>query len=154
MLQRVVRRVGGAWGVIMKETYPVWVATIDDIAEGVAIASTRYPDMDCYSSDSWARHYIDNPQASIMRTKNVVSMVVYDTKFWRPRDLDATMVFFAARVGSPPWEALTLIKSQMERARKRGCARFSLGSETGVDLGPFALRLGFTSAGPNYRKEF
>ena len=130
----------------------VWVAGLDDVEEGLLIAASRYPNMDVESSRSWAIHYMENHQVSIMRTKNVVSMVAYSTVFWRPRELVANVVFFAGRVGTPAWEAVKLLQAQVRRSKERGCVEFLRGSVTGLDLGPFARRLGFEVSGPNYRR--
>lgn len=138
----------------MIETTPIWTVAPDDIEECLAIAADRYPDMDVDASRVWARARLENPAVCILRTKNAVSCAAYSVIFYAPRNLQATMVFFASRKDASPWEAYKLVKAQAEHAKARGCTDFHLGSITAVDLGPFARRLGFNQVGPNYRRTF
>ena len=135
----------------MLQEHPVWIATAADIEEGIRIAASRYRDMDVAASTLWARKMIDHPSISILRTKNAVSCTTYDLAFWAPRSLVATMRFIVALPHSG-WDSYWLAKAQIARAKRHGCVKFNLGSETGIDLGPFAKRLGFVQTGPNYER--
>lgn len=132
----------------------IWRTGDADIDDCVALAATRYADLDVYSTQLWARNYIDNPQVSILRTQNAVCCVVYEVKFWAPRQMSSRMVFLAAREGAGVWDAYALCKAQFVLAKSRGCVDFILGTGTGIDLGPIARRLGMKDAGATYRMEF
>ena len=132
----------------------VWQANLSDVDEMVEIATARYDFMDKDMSKRWVEAHIeDYDKVCIVRSKNVICCVAYSVVFWKPRDLEATVIFFAAK-NAAQGEALAVIKDQMARAKNRGCWAFYLGATTGIDFGPFAKRLGMSAIGMNYGMEF
>ena len=98
----------------------------------------------------WALVRLGNERITFLRTKNAMCCVADDTFFWQPEKIVARMAFLVSRAGSGPWEAYLLLKEQMRQAVARDCDKFSIGSETGLDLGAFAKRLGLSPVGQSY----
>lgn len=51
---------------------------------------------------------------------------------------------------APRMEAVRFLRAMIEWAKSNGAKRFSIGSDTGVDLGPLALRVGGKAVNPPY----
>ena len=131
----------------------VWPATERDIEECVAIAASRYRELDVPATIAWARARINEPKLSFLRSENAVCCVIYESTFWAPNEADARLIFLAGRMGAGLWEAYSLMKEQVRRAKALGCSKFYMGTETEFDLSPIAKRLGFVHAGATYRME-
>jgi len=53
-----------------------------------------------------------------------------------------------------PWEALKLLRAMIDWAKSNGAKRYTLSSDTGVDLGPLATRLSGKRADASYHVFF
>ena len=68
---------------------------------------------------------------------------------WVPGELEANVVLVVADDGAM-WQALELLRFSIDWAKTRRATEWRLTSETEVELGPFAKRLGAKELSPRY----
>jgi hypothetical protein len=110
--------------------------------------SHRY---DAITTEGWFRNLVlKQPMVYLPQRTNhafCISMMTFVP--WLPAEYECTVVCVCADDGSM-WEAVKLIRSAIEWARKRKCMYFRMSSDTDTDLAAFARRLGAEEISPRF----
>lgn len=86
------------------------------------------------------------------RTENGVGVALAQAEFHAPHILAAHMLFLMARPNCGI-EGYRLLKAMITWAKSRGVKTFHFGESTGVNLAPFAARIGAQLDRPSWRLE-
>lgn len=123
-----------------------------DIAWMLDLGRRRYSNrFDLMATEAWFR-------SIVMKAPLVFLPVRLDDAFliaalniipWVPGELEANVVMVAADEGCM-YQALELLRFSIEWAKKRRATEWRLTSETEVELGPLAKRLGAKELSPRY----
>jgi hypothetical protein len=110
--------------------------------------SQRY---DAVTTEGWYRNLVlKQPMVYLpQRTANAFCISMLTFVPWLPAEYECTVVCVCADDGAM-WEAVKLIRSAIEWARKRKCMYFRMSSDTDTDLAAFARRLGAEEISPRF----
>lgn len=104
----------------------------------------------------WIAEAISMRNVFFRRTANVVGVAALQYDFYDPNTARAHMLYlFAENAGG--WGAYKMLMLMMVWAKEAGAASFHFGSNTKVDLGPFARRLaryGVVVDDPSWTRNF
>jgi|HubBroStandDraft_6_1064221.scaffolds.fasta_scaffold00529_23 hypothetical protein len=123
-----------------------------DIAWMLDLGRRRYSNrFDPMATEGWFRNIV-------LRAPLVFLPVRLDGAFliaalniipWAPGELEANVVLVVADEGRM-WQALELLRFSIDWAKMRRATEWRLTSETEVEFGPFARRLGANELSPRY----
>lgn len=126
-------------------------ATVADIPAILAISRDSYTIVsDWEQTEAWMHRMINHPDCMFVLSDNGYGVATLMAPFWAPGDLQGHMVILASRSGSSGMQGCALVRAMASWAKSRGAKVFRFGSETGIDLGPIARRLGARQNAPNY----
>lgn len=94
----------------------------------------------------WLARAIQLPDIFIARSGHGALAGALQTFFYDPQP-ELRLLYLVSQRPSP-WDSLKLLRSLIEWGKSKGCARLRLTNETGIDLEPFARRLGRVRAVP------
>lgn len=123
-----------------------------DIPWMLDIGHRRYSNrFDPMATEGWFRNIV-------LRAPLVFLPVRLDNAFligslniipWAPGELEANIVLIVAEDGHM-WEAIELLRFSIHWAKTRRATEWRLTSETEIEFGPIAKRLGATDISPRY----
>jgi hypothetical protein len=128
-------------------------ATIADIPFVLKMGLEAYHYMDGDKARVWLLKVLADENSILLRGEHSFGIAnAFRPWYWRkPRG-------FILHVASKPQglsrEALLLVGKLVEWTREKGCFEVIMGSEIGVDYGPFAKLLGATKGAPSYVIKF
>ena len=124
----------------------------DDVPWLVDLCRRRYSNKyDQQASELWFRNIVlKSPMVFLpIRTDNAFLIALISVTPWLPADNEAHVIMVCADTGHG-LEAVTLLRESVAWARRRKCATWRIVSETDMDLGAFARRVGATEITPRY----
>lgn len=130
-------------------------AILDDIPEIISIAKEAYPNQpfDAAMAAAYLQACIPVKEALIMVSPGGVIVADQVLNWWNPTQPEIHIVFLAVKPGNPcAMTGYWLLENVVGWARNMG-APVHFGSATGVDLSPYARRLGAVQEAPSFRLE-
>jgi len=125
----------------------------DDIHWALALARRRYADTwDFIGAEGWFRNVVcKSPMVFLpIRSEDAFLIAMVSVVPWLPARWECNIVMFCADDGKM-WQGLALMRASIAWARQRRCVEWRVSSETDIDLGPLAKRLGAEELSPRYR---
>lgn len=124
-------------------------AKADDIDFLLAVARARYPAFDEGQARLWLMRALTDPNMLVVRGDYGGGVAIVTKAFWggAPK---AHMLFTCA-LPNRKLEGYFLLKAMDEWRKKMGAESLHFGSDTGVDFGPIAKRLGAVEETVSYR---
>src|SRR5215469_1877212 len=83
------------------------------------------------------------------RTQDAFAITLISITPWLPNSIEANLVFVCADDGCM-WQAIRLLRSSIDWAKRRECSLWRMSSDTDYDLTPLANRLGVTELSPRF----
>ena len=130
--------------------------TENDIAWGISLAKRRYADKwDFLGAEGWLRNIVlKSPMVFLpIRSSDAFLVAMINVVPWTPANWEANVVMLCADEDKM-WQAVALARASIEWARQRRCSEWRISSETEIELGPIARRLGAEELSPRYRVRF
>lgn len=116
------------------------LATLDDVPRALAIAATAYPGRGTERAEPWVRWAIPHPDRLCLIGAATIGMASLTLHYGF--ELRARLDLLAS-TDPHLYDAMRMVRAMVRWARQRGAVGvFKLDSDTGVDFGPFARRLG------------
>ena len=123
--------------------------TPNDIPWVMSLASERYKNgWDAGTSLVALTQVMRTPTAGAWRTDHAFLLVNCVSSAWYPKRVCCEVLALCDEEGHH-WDAIKLLRHSIEWAKERGCANWSVRSDTHNELGALALRVGAQPA-PNY----
>ena len=125
----------------------------EDIPWALEIAKRRYADeWDFLGAEMWFRNIVlKSPMVFLpIRSADAFLIAMVSVVPWLPARWEANIVVFCADDGKM-WQGLALLRASIAWARQRRCVEWRLSSDTDMELGPLAKRLGAEELSPRYR---
>ena len=132
------------------------LATEDDVPWAMSIAKRRYADKwDFIATEMWFRNVVlKGPMVFLpIRSTDAFLVGMISVVPWTPTNWEANVVMLCADEDKM-WQAVALARASIEWARQRKCSEWRISSETAIELGPIAKRLGAEELSPRYRVRF
>lgn len=129
-----------------------WLLSENDLPWLISLGKKRYGvDYDYVTVEGWFRNLVlKNPMMfHPIRLTNSFMIGMLSCVPWLPSEFECNVVFVCAD-DDAAWEALKLLRANIEWAKMRKCKRWRLVSDTQFDLAPFARRLGATELTPRF----
>ena len=106
---------------------------------------------DLMATEAWFRNIVLRAPLVFLpvRLESAFLIAALNIIPWVPGELEANVVLVVADDGAM-WQALDLLRFSIDWAKKRRATEWRLTSETEVELGPFAKRLGAKELSPRY----
>lgn len=116
------------------------IATAQDIARWLPVAQAAYPDRGVERGLPWIRWCIESPNRIALTGEHSCGIAQVTLKYgFEPRAM-LDMLFSDGRAGIEP---LIIVRQMIVWAKAKGAVgRFTMDSDTGIDFGPIARRLG------------
>lgn len=124
---------------------PSWAISFDDLPWVLSLAHRRYTHTpDPGTTLAWLARIIQSPDvASAIRSDGAFCVATLNVPPWWPDERECHVSVLVADKGCH-WQAISLLRETIQWARVRGCVRWYLSSETDVDFGLLAQRVGCT----------
>lgn len=124
--------------------------TEDDIPWMYDLTTRKYPQYDAVTTEGWFRNQVLKTPLLFLpqRTDNAFCITMLTFTPWIATP-ECTVVFICAD-DDAHWEAMKLMRSSIEWARKRKCNYWRVSSDTDNDLTMFARRLGVNEISPRF----
>ena len=123
-----------------------------DIPWMLDLGRRRYSNrFDLMATEAWFRNIVLRAPLVFLpvRLESAFLIAALNIIPWVPGELEANVVLVVADDGAM-WQALDLLRFSIDWAKKRRATEWRLTSETEVELGPFAKRLGAKELSPRY----
>jgi hypothetical protein len=123
-----------------------------DIPWMVDLGRRRYSNrFDVMATEAWFRNIVMKAPLVFLpvRLDSAFLIMALNVIPWVPGELEGNVILVAADNGCM-WQALELLRFSIEWAKKRRATEWRLTSETEVELGPLARRLGAKELSPRY----
>ena len=106
---------------------------------------------DSVETEKWFRNRVLTSPMMFhpVRTADAFCITMLSVVPWTPLELDANVVFICAD-DDCLWQAMRLLRSSIDWAKRRRCTVWRLSSDTGYDFRMLARRLGATELEPRY----
>lgn len=129
--------------------------TADDLPWLDYLCKKRYSHK--YDADSTAAWFLNIVLKSPMiffacRTQDAFAITLISVVPWLPNNIEANLVFICADDGCM-WQAVRLLRSSIDWAKRRKCTLWRVSSDTDFDLAPLARRLGAKELSPRFVME-
>lgn len=130
------------------------LCTPDDVEWMISIANGRYPgEFDPEQARAWVPARLKEPTMLFIRGERSFGVAHLAKRFNSPTRVQAYLTLLYSEPGfmrSLSLEPFQLIKRMIEWGKEKGATKFWMSDISGVDLGPFAKRLGGRLAGHTY----
>lgn len=116
------------------------------------LCKKRYShDFDSETTTAWFKNIVLKSPLMFyaIRTQDAFCITLISVTPWLPNSIEANMVFLCAD-DDCMWQAIRLLRSSIDWAKRRHCTLWRLSSDTDYDLSPLAMRLGATEQTPRY----
>ena len=106
---------------------------------------------DPISTEGWCRNIVMKTPMLFLpqRMPNAFAISMLSVVPWLPSNFNCNLVFICAEAECQ-WEAMKLLRASIAWADRRECKTWNIASDTDVDLGPLAHRLGAEEIWPRY----
>lgn len=127
------------------------IATLEDLDWLLDLARERYPYFEEDGARTWLTNVLTNQDVLCIRGEYGALVACAHVLMWNPKKPQVHMVFVVARPNRA-FEGYRMLEIMVQWARSLG-ASAHFGEETGIDLAPYARRLGAAMDRPSWRVE-
>lgn len=134
------------------QTGVIRLCTPDDVEWMIKVASSRYPgEFDPDQARVWVPQRLTSPDMLFIRGEHSFGVAHLARRFNAPDRVQAYLtLLYSDADNTHLLEPLMLVKNMKEWAVSKNASKFWMSDISGIDLGPFAKRIGGRLAGHTY----